>query len=134
MAQHTQVVEQLGYSGEELRLAAIDVHLPPSSGESNTDTFHGCAKKRFARMFYDQTYSIISDYNVRKIKSDLISSSLMVVPKENHNTFFIDREKNNLLLGNRLKETKDKKKKKRVYIIVIVLNNVSTAYRPHDQL
>lgn len=70
MAQHTQLVEQLGYSGEELRLAAIDVHLPPSSGESNTDKFHGCAKKRFARMFYDQTYSIISDYHVRKIKSD----------------------------------------------------------------
>lgn len=59
MARHTQIVEQLDYSEEELRLAAIDVHVPPSSGESNTDKFHGCAKKRFARMFYDQTDSII---------------------------------------------------------------------------
>lgn len=93
MARHTQIVEQLHYSGEELRLAAIDVHVPPSSGESNTDKFHGCAKKRFARMFYDQTDSIMSDYNVRKIKSDLITSSLMAVPKENHNTFFLLTEK-----------------------------------------
>lgn len=57
----------------------------------------------------------------------------MAVPKENHNTFFIDREKNNLLLGNRLKETKEKKKKS-LYNSNCFEQCFYSVHRPHDQL